>query len=336
VARGEYDLAAVWDGTKARFESTDSLGQRYGSRVRFIQLPTTLPNDLLVASASIDSAVLVRIRQAIDTMAPDQIDVGDFLSWRGIHAAPEAREALANLRWLARERPAPMTVDVRGAAPLATPVSEEYLEAARQAVRLAGAEFVNYDGDYHANRDYLWTLEPIHDGAITLTSRITGSEIEDQEFQISFRDAEDLTRRVGTIIQSRLHRIRYVWPYRTEHPTVIRDVSFSLPPGADVKVRRINWLDVRRNLFLEDAEFDARVAQADFFKFELEPAFIADAGDAFGFDPMSNVSYRVILVRKAEERAVFRVLTVVLLALLVAAGGAAIIDLRRRPISPPR
>ncbi|UCG88501.1 MAG: PhnD/SsuA/transferrin family substrate-binding protein, partial [Gemmatimonadota bacterium] len=305
VALGDYDLAAVWDGTKTKFETTDSLYRRYGSHVYFIRLPTTLPNDLLIASASMDSASQARIREAIAAMADDEIGEGDFRTWREINAAPDARQALANLRWLARERPAPVTVDVRTSEAEGTDVLEEYLEAARQAVRLSGTEFVNYDDDFHARQDYVWNLQPIHDGAIVLTSRIVGSDIDDQEFQISFKDAEDLTRRIGALIHSRMHRIRYVWPYRTEHPTVIRDVGFNIPPGASVKVRKISWLDVQRNLFLEDEEFDAQVGHSDFHRFELYPDFIGRDQGAFGFDPMSNVSFRVILVRPEQERPIF-------------------------------
>jgi len=331
VAAGQYDLAAVWDGTKTKFESPGDLYEEYGSRVHFIQLPTELPNDLLVASASMDSSVLARIRAAIDSMAPDQIDEGDFLTWRNINRAPDARRALANLRWLARERPAPVTVDVRASSTDEMAVPGEYLDAARQAVRLSGTEFVNYDGDFHAHRDYIWTLSPIHDGAILVTSRIAGSDIDDQEFQISFRDTEDLTRRIGNLIHTRLHRIRYVWPYRMEHPTVIRDVGFNMPLDASVKVRKITWMDAPRNLFLEDAEFDANIGHADFYKFELYPDFVtASGGDVFGFDPMSNVSYRVILVREVRERPIFRILTVVFVVLLAAAALAALLDLRRR------
>lgn len=334
VARGEYELAAVWDGTKNKFETTDSLYERYGSRVHFIQLPTVLPNDLLVGSASMDSASRARIRAAIGSMGPEEIDEGDFLTWHDINRAPDSRQALADLRWLARERPAPVTVDVRTLAAGDGGVPEEYLEAARQAVRLSGTEFVNYDDDFHAHRDYVWTLELIHDGAIELASRIIGSDIEDQRFQISFKDAEDLTRRIGSLLHSRMHRIRYVWPYRTELPTVIRDVGFSIPPDASVKVRRISWQDTQRNLFLEDAEFDAQIGLSDFYRFELYPNFIPADDGGFGFNPMSNISYRVILVRPERERAVFRVLTIVFIAALVLAAIAALAEVLKNRALP--
>jgi ABC-type phosphate/phosphonate transport system substrate-binding protein len=330
VAQGHADLAAVWDGTKATFEGTDSLETRYGSKVYFIPDPTVLPNDLLVAPAGLDSTTVTRIRQAIAGMGADEIDEGDFLTWRDLSDAPVAREALANLRQLAREPPAPSIVQVRRAAGSGASIPDEYLQAARQAIRLAGSEMVNYDPDFHAQQDYVWTLEPLHDGAIVLHSRIVGADIADQEFPLSFRDAEDLTRRVGEVLRTRLHRVRYVWPYRKNPPTVLRDVDFTLPVGATVQVRAITWLDLRRNLYSLGQEFSAQVVHSDFYKFELAPDFI-DANDRspYGFSPMSNLSYRVVLPRTAHERSMFRVLTVVLVILVLGAGVAGTMELRR-------
>jgi ABC-type phosphate/phosphonate transport system substrate-binding protein len=333
VAEGRADLAAVWDGTKNRFEEVDSLRTRYGSRVHFIQLPTPLPNDLLVVSASMDSVTRGRIQAAIREMGEDEIEEGDFRTWQDINSAPAAREALANLRWLARERPSAVTVDVRRSGQ-GTPVPDRLLEAARQAVRLSSTEFVTYDDDFHAHRDYVWTVEHIRDGTISLTSRIIGSDVDDQRFQISFHDDEDLTRRIGSLIQTRVHRVRYVWPYRPEKPTIVRDLAFSLPAGSEVRVRRVHWLDANRNHFQEDAEFVAHVEQSDFHKLELQPNFIAPAEAGFGFDPMSNISYRVVLIRPAAESPLFRVLTAVFVLLLVAAAIAALFSMRSSNIRP--
>jgi ABC-type phosphate/phosphonate transport system substrate-binding protein len=332
VAEGRFDVAAVWDGTKTRFEETDSLFQRYGSKVHFIQLPTPMPNDLLVVSADMDSLTRSGIQAAIGAMGKDEIAEGDFQTWQDINHAPAAREALANLRWLARERPPAVTVDVRP-ADQGPAVPEHLLEAARQAVRLSSTEFVNYDDDFHAHRDYLWTIQLVRTGTITLSSRIVGSDVDDQRFQISFRDDEELSRRIAALIHSRMHRIRYIWPYRPERPTILRDVGFSLPIGSMVSVRRVHWLDAQRNHFQEDAEFPARVAHTDFFKVELEPNFVAPAEAGFGFDPMSNISYRVILIRPATESTLFRILTGALVVLLVAAAIAAVLAARRQPVA---
>jgi ABC-type phosphate/phosphonate transport system substrate-binding protein len=330
VAEGRFDIAAVWDGTKTRFEEVDSLHQRYGSRVHFIQLPTPLPNDLLVVSASMDSTTRRRIQEAIHAMGEDEIAQGDFRTWQDINSAPAAREALANLRWLARERPSPVTVDVRRSTQGAA-VPDRIIDAARQAVRLSSTEFVVYDDDYHAHRDYVWTIEHVRDGTISLNSRVIGSNVDDQRFRISFRDDEDLTRRIGSFIHARIHRVRYVWPYRPERPTVVRDLAFSLPVGSPVLVRRVHWLDATRNHFQEDAEFVAHVDQSDFHKLELQPNFIAPAEAGFGFDPMSNMSYRVVLVRPETEPLLFRLLTAALVLLFVGAAIAAVLAARRRP-----
>jgi ABC-type phosphate/phosphonate transport system substrate-binding protein len=327
VAEGRFDIAAVWDGTKKRFEEVDSLRQQYGDRVHFIKLPTQLPNDLLVVSAAMDSTTRARIVTAIREMGADAIGEGDFRTWRDINSAPDAREALANLRWLARERPSAVTVDVRSADRGVPP--DHLLDAARQAVRLSATEFVNYDDDFHAHRDYVWTVESVRAGTVSLTSRIIGSDTDDQRFWISYRDEEDLARRIANLIHTRMHRIRYVWPYRPERPTVVRDVGFSLPPGSPVRVRRVHWLDAQRNYFQQDAEFDARVSSADFFKLELEPQFVVPAQAGFGFDPMSNISYRVILLRPASESLLFRVLTGLLVLLLVGAAASAVRSVRR-------
>lgn len=330
VAIGACDMAAVWSGTKVAFEQTDSLAARYGRKVYFIGLPTALPNDLLVASASLDSVSVARIRGAIGAMTPDQITEGDFLSWRDINTALDAREALANLRQVALEPPAAATVEVRRSAGGGSTVPELYLSAARRAIRLSGLELVNYDRDFHAQQDYLWTLEPMHDGAVLLRSTIVGSNIDPQEFRISFRDAEELTSRIGELLRSRLHRIRYLWPYRTDPPTVLRDVDFSLSPGTRVTMRKIRWLDPRQNAYLQDAQFDATVARSDFYKFELSPSFVDPPDNAgFTFNPMSNISYRVVLARGVHERPLFRVLTAALVVLLIVAGVASAVEFRR-------
>jgi hypothetical protein len=164
---------------------------------------------------------------------------------------------------------------------------------------------------------------------VAVTSRISGSDVEDQRFSVSFSDQEDLTRRLGTILHNRLHRVRYLWPYRPDHPTILRDVAFTLPAGSPVLARRIHWLDAQRNYFQQDAEVQARVGSADFFKLELEPNFVAPAQAGFGFDPMSNISYRVILIRPATESMLFRALTVLLVLLFAAAAVAAVLAHRR-------
>lgn len=333
VAEGEADLAAVWDGTTSKFEPGHPDGgyQQYGRKVHFVQLPTVLPNDLLVCSASLDPQAKESLRAAIASMGPDEIAIGDFRTWQSFKQATEARLALAELRWSARERVAPVTVEIRlrdgqegnaAASPL--------LEAGRQAVRLSGTELVLYDQDFHKHVDFVWTLEPIHDGAVALRSAIPGSDVDEQVFRISFRDTEDLTRRIVSLIHSRLHRIRYAWPYSDDPPIVIRDMAFSIPVGSVAKVQRISWLDPERNDFRAGPLFDAAIRTSEFYKYVLDrDDFPKPGSDELEFDAMSNVSFRVLLLRASEERAVFRALTVALVGLLVAAAVAAVLGLRR-------
>lgn len=330
VADGSADLAAVWDGTKAEFQPEGKFAA-YKDDVYFIPLPSPLPNDLLVCSAWLDAGTKENIRKAIrDMKDSDQINVGDFITWQDFRDAADAREALATLRREAAQRPAPVTVDIQASDP-------EYLKAAQQAVRLSGTEFVLYDGDFHKHPDVIWTLESIHDQAIQLTTDILGSNLDPQKFQISFTDIEDLTKRIGAHIHSRMHRIRYVWPYEDEYPAVIRDVDFPIRREVMLKVQKITWLDPNRNLFREGDFFDAEVEDSDFYQFRLNAAgFPKVPGEnKLDFDPMSNISYRVILVRPPQGSWLFQVLTYSFLGLLGLAAIGVIVDLRRKQKQPP-
>lgn len=330
VASGEADLAAVFDGTKAK------LSGEFGDRVWFVRLPTVLPNDLLVCSARLDAAIKERLREAIGAMGPAEIGEGDFDTWESITDATDARLALADLRWAARARVAPVTLEVRLHQESGrSSESTRLLEAARQAVRLGGSEFVLFDEDFHEQIDFRWTVEPIHDGAILLHSTIPGSGIPEQIFEISFRDLEGLTRRIDHVIHSRMHRMRHVWPYSNDPPIVIRDTSASLPAGTTVKVQRIAWIDPVRNHFRAGSMIDARIAASGFYKYELDPEDFREGSEAgLDLDAMSNVAYRVILMSPEKERPLFRALTAGLLALLVLAGAGAVLDLRRRKRGP--
>jgi len=337
VATGQYDLAAVWDGTKEPFTEDSDLRRDFGRKVYFIKLPTPLPNDLLVTSAGIQPEIRQDIENAISNMTESEISVGDFRTWVGSNKPgwPDAMVALSGLRWLARERPAPAIVDIN--EELSEGVDDALMEAAKQAVLLAGTEFTLYDEHYHKGSHYVWALEPLHDGAVTLRSRVRNSAVEAQEFQISFASPEDLTRRIGILMHSRMHRIRYLWPYKADEPTVIRDVSFAVPAGDSVVVRRITWRDpVKADIDdFSGSEFRAEVTSATFHKFELNLAdFLAnDASlESLSLDPMSNVAYRVILLRPDRERRIFRAFTVVFILLLVTAAGFTVfLDLRRAP-----
>jgi ABC-type phosphate/phosphonate transport system substrate-binding protein len=326
VADGDADLAAVWDGTRARFTEDHPVGRA----VTFVRLPSAIPNDLLVCSRSAPAELKESIRAAIRSMPAEEVGVGDFARWVDIVDASEARAALAHLRWLAREQVAPVTVDVRQGRGSSTGTAA-MTEAARHAVRLSETELVVFDEDFHEHIDVEWTLDEIHDGAARLTSSIPGTDIEDQIFPISFRDSQDLTRRIVALIQSRLHRIRYVWPYSGSQPIVIRDTTLTMPTGSDTPVQRITWLDPARNSFRAGPIFNVTVKTSSLFVHELEAEdFRRSGGIAADFDPMSNVSYRVYQLRVIPPNFWFRVATGAFVGLLVLAVIAAALALRRR------
>jgi ABC-type phosphate/phosphonate transport system substrate-binding protein len=330
VASGEADIAAVWDGTRKKFENTPT-----GQRVYFIQLPEPIPNDLLVCARWLPKARADEVRAAIHAMSrtgDGQINTGDFRWWEEFKDADEARQALATLRRIAVERPAPVTVVVRSdASETESPRMDPFVEAARQAVRLSGSEFVLYDPDAYVHKDMIWTVRTIHDGAVALTVTIEGSELAPQQFQVSFTDLPDLTKRIGGLLHSRMHRIRYVWPYDAKTPTIVRDVDFEMPVGSVLEARKVTWLNPERNSFREGDLFHTSVKAADFFKFSLDDARFPHASDTneLANDPMSNVAYRVVLVRPASEPFLIGMLTSLFVVLLVSAGVASFIDLRR-------
>jgi ABC-type phosphate/phosphonate transport system substrate-binding protein len=335
VANGEADLAAVWDGTKQKFEHGP-----VGDRVYFIQLPDPVPNDLLVCSRWIPAAVADQLRKAIGSMNqndPGEIQTGDYRWWVDFKEADAARTALANLRRIAGQQRAPVTVQIQMAASDgASRGVTEYVEAARQAIRLSATEFVVYDEDSYNHKDVVWTLALAHPGAVDLKTEIVGSELPPQQFQISFTNSSDLAKRIGALIHSRMHRIRYIWPYEEKSPTIIRDVDFSVLPGTLLKARRITWLNPERNYFREGDLFDVSVKSADFYKFMLDDArFPTAAGAGWAQEPMSNVAYRVVLVRPAEEPFIFQALTAALVGLLAATAAACTLDIRRKENRSP-
>jgi ABC-type phosphate/phosphonate transport system substrate-binding protein len=327
VAAGTADISAVWDGVKARFE-TDPALVGIGRRVYFVDLPTPIPNDLLVAPSWIDADARNRLREAIGAMPADAVAIGDFRRWQNLTDAPNARLALSDLRQAARQTPARVPVEIR-LAQGAGSSDTSLVEAARQAVRLSETEFVVFDADYHAQPDVRWTLESIHDGAVVLRSSIPSYALDDQSFQISFRDLDNLTARIVSIIQSRLHRIRYVWSYSGSTPIVLRDSAFALPASAPVRVRRITWVDPDRNQFRAGEEFGSRITRTTFHRYDLLEEDFRHPASGERPGPLSNASYRVILVRPPDRSTLFRALTGSLVALFFLAAAAAIWSLVR-------
>ena len=332
VAADEVDLAAVWDGTKSRYQ--------HNRDVRFIPLAETLPNDLLVASTSLPEQTRTAIRRAIDT--GDAIDIGDFKRWRSIDNAREALEALSALKRVARAAPAPVVVRVITEPPddeQLAPLLTRYADDARQAIRLAGTEFVLEEPKFHEAVDVIWKVKSVHEGTIVLVSEMQGrkdlrSQLT-QEFHVSFTQAEgDLTRRIVSLIHSRMHRVRYIWPYKDSAPTVIRDVDFSISEGERVHVQRMTWRDPDRNDFVAAGPFETVPAHisAATFAFDRRDFVRTDTGTLDFQNPLSDVAYRVILERQSHESTLSKVLTATFIGLLLLAGVGAGVDMRRRLI----
>ncbi|MFQ5348845.1 MAG: hypothetical protein ACE5EG_00215 [Thermoanaerobaculia bacterium] len=338
VAEGGAELAAVWDGAKAHFESGAAF-EEYGKHVAFIPLDQPLPNDLLVVSSSVSPRIREWIRRAIERESMDADDIkndADFLYWRPIDTRDtrKARSALAGLRQLARAQIAPVTVKVETVDdstqnPAAAAELRTIRQAAEDALRLSGSELVLWS-EFYANYDFVWNLRPIHDGAVVLRSSVEGLPRWDQEFEISYKNPRDLTERIGDLIRGRMHRLRHVWPYsKSSAPTILRDVDFSVDEGETIQVQKIVWANQETNAFVIKERFEAPVVHADSRRFEL-------SGERFGDDlhAMGSISYRAVLPRPSEERPLFTILTVVLILLFLGAGVAAAVELRRPAAVP--
>ena len=193
---------------------------------------------------------------------------GDFLKWVDIGHANEANEALRELTWIAKRPPTDVVVSIKRNGE----VPEKYIEAAKQAVRLSGTELVVHDPGFHKGWDVVLALEMIHDDSIKITSQISFADLE-QESYISFkRDSkENLTTRIGNFIYSRMHRIRYVWPFDNEEPKVLRNLDFTPLKNSKVKVQKITWSHLKKNIYREEKIFETKVVDSDFFKIHLDP-----------------------------------------------------------------
>lgn len=318
VAADQNLVAAVWDKTMRDSSEDDK------SKVFFVQLPYDIPNDLLVCSAKLDQDSKERLRTAIRQMNSNQIDQGDYKTWVDIETATNAKAALSELRHLAEQRSTAVTVKIENSK--TSPIDDDaLLVSIKDAVRLSKTEFVPWEEDYHKKEDVDWVVERIHSGAIRLLSTIKYTNLDPQEFEISFTDGEDLAKRIDGIIHSRMHRIRYVWPYEDRFPTVLRDVEFPVSPNSVFKVVKVTWNDPKRNDFDDWEQFNATVSNANRFGFQL-----AGSGFPSKFDPMSNTSYRVVLVRPTYEGRIFTIVTYAFVGLFALAAIGAIFDLRRR------
>jgi ABC-type phosphate/phosphonate transport system substrate-binding protein len=327
VKQRRADLAAVWDGTQSKFTEDPDL--------RFLRLPNTLPNDLLVFVSMPDRTLRDRIVASLRQMQDTDINVGDFQKWQDFNAAPEARRALASLRWLTRATPTPVPIKIRGGPNDGRELDPGLLEAARQAVQLSGTEFTLFDEDFHKQFDVLWTLRKSHDDSLTITSEYPDFGLPPQEFRISYKkgNQESLVARIEEQISNQMHRVRDIWSYDDETPTVLRDVRFGLPVGSRVRVVKIVWNDLTNNDRVVGTPFDAVVTASDFNSFKFKGDGFPRRGDGihYDFDPLSNTVHRVVLVRPVPDTWLFRIGAILLVALAGLGAALALRGLRPPP-----
>lgn len=320
-------IASVWNGPRSGFaDPTSKQYQQFGQKVRFVQLPDDLPCDLLVATRKVDDRTKDAITAKLETLQPTGpdapgSDVLTWVQWSKVEAEG-ARRALAELRRQAGSSTLPVVVDVQ--AHLSSSLDGDLLDAARLAIRLAGTELVDRSQyfDYYKKSDIRWELERIHDGAVRLTVRYENFRLDDaevtQQFDVSFQAPADLTRRLVSIVHSRLHRIRPVWPYNDGSPTVLRDVDFDI--ARRVPFQELQWYEPQRNDYrLEGESRVANVEKDETFEIQLATAEFPRRADnrSLDFEPMGRQGFRVLLMRVTPERTLFRALTIAFVALLV-------------------
>ncbi len=332
VREGRAEFTAVWDAVRARFADDPEL--------LFIPLPFPAPNDLLVLASGADRSVRDRITAGVRAMRAGEIGVGDTLRWQDFNAAPEARRALATLRRQTRGGPPAVPIRIRGPAGGDLPPDPVLLEAARQAVLLAGTEFTLYDEDFHKHFDVLWTLRRAHDDAVVLTSEYPDFGLPPQEFHLSHRrdDPESLVARLEDCLANRMHRLREVWSFDDRTPTVLRDVRFALPPGTRLPAVRVVWNDPANNDRAVGSPFVTEVAAGDFHAFRLKAEGFPRRGDGarLDLDPLGSTAYRVALVRPVPDTFLFRLGTSLVLVLAVLAAVLALWTLVRGSGGAPR
>lgn len=324
----QVDFVAVRESVKNKWETDESL--------RFIKLPYSMPNDLLVVIKPFSPQIKEQILETIRKLEDADMKEGDILKWKDFNASPKARKSLANLRTQAKSTPHPVVINIRKSQKAESGIDEKHLEAARQAVRFSGTEMVLFDEDFHGAFDVLWTLETQHDHSLALTSTIMDSGLT-QEFFVSYRqnDMENLTARINVLIHDKMHRIRYVWPLDNKTPRVLRDLDFQIPVGQPLKVQKITWLNFNTNEYTVDTPFDVEVTQSDLHSFQLKGKGFPQNGDGkFGFEPLGNVAYRVFLERTSNAGELYKITTKVLIGLFGLAALFTLVEVIIRPKTP--
>jgi len=352
-ASGRETIASVWNGPRSGFDPSGKDYAEYGKKVQFVPLPDALPCDLLVATRKVEGAtkdaIIARLREQAPRGETPGSDVDAWVPWANVEAE-DARRALSDLRRQAGASTLPIVVDVQPGQ--SSPVDGDLLDAARLAIRRAGTELVDrsQNFDYYKKSDIRWELERIHDGAVRLIVRYENFRLDNaevtQQFDVSFQAPGDLTRRLVSLVHARLHRIRPVWLYNDNAPTVLRDVDFDV--ARRVPFQEIQWNEPQRNDYrLEGESRVATVEKEETFEIQLAKDEFPRRPDnrSLDFEPMGRQAFRVLLMRVTPERTLFRALTVSFVALLALGAAALVWDAwrwrvcqrppARRPIAAP-
>ena len=133
---------------------------------------------------------------------------------------------------------------------------------------------------------------------------------------MSFLAPSDLTRRLVSIIHSRLHRIRPVWLYSDTSPTVMRDVDFDI--AARVPFQELQWNDPQRNDYRLEGESGSRRREGGDVRNTAGHGRVPETCRNRSLASSHGTQgFRVLLMRVTPERTLFRALTVAFVVLLV-------------------
>ena len=330
VKEQKVEFAAVRESVKNRFDTDEDL--------RFIELPYITPNDLLVVIKPFHEEIQTQILESLRKMEITDINQGDILKWEDFNASPKSRKALIHLRHLAKSIPHPVVINIRKSQKENNEINDKHLEAASRAVAMSGTEMVFFNEDDHSAFDVLWTLETLHDDSILLTSTILDSGLT-QKFFITYRfgDMENLTSRIGEIIDKKMHRIRYIWPMDNDSARILRDIDFQIPEGQPLKVQKITWNDFASNEYTVDTPFTVKVTKSNFHSFQVEGKGLPKLENGkYGFDPLGNVAYRVFLQRDIKTGDSYKTGTKILMGLFALAALFTVVEVLFRTKTPSR
>lgn len=341
VVRGEFpdqkaDIAAVWDKTVAEFSDAKD--------VWFVELDDVLPNDLLVYSKRLSAEQKRGLQQAVKSMNgcendivrfPSSDDVVCWSSWESL-AASNARSALDSLREKALPQTPKVAVDVQYPGNADESLHRALAEAAKQAIRMAGTEFVVYE-NYHPRKNATWTIERVHDDMAKLTTTLHDFPgLRPESHFISFTDIkEDLPSRIAAKIRDSVSRVRYIWPFQIDESLIVlRDGNNISMDDVRIQVQQVALSDADSGDFQPTKRSVRNITLGD-----IELRYFKMNGTLpAALDPMSNVAYRVVISPSQRMRPFFRHLTSVLVGLFVLAAVAALLDLYRlgRLVRTPR